>query len=275
MVKKRMKRLGCYLLLCALGAFFLIPFLWLLSTSLKGTGQIFVNPPVWIPNPIKLSNYVTAFTAIPYMRYILNTMETTSLAVIGNLISAPMIGYAFGKLKWPGRDKVFMLVLATMMLPFTVTMIPLYGLFSRIHLINTYLPLVLPDFLGKAYFIFLMRQFFLNLPDELLEAARIDGATELQIYFKIALPLVKPAVVSVGLFAFVWSWTDFMGPLIYLTSDSKWTISIGLSQFTNSYGVDWALLMAASAIAIVPMVILFFVLQRYFVEGISTSGIKG
>ena len=178
-------------------------------------------------------------------------MKTTSLAVLGNVLSAPMIGYAFGKLKWPGRDKVFMLVVATMMLPFTVTMIPLYSLFSKLGWINTYIPLVLPDFLGTAYFIFLMRQFYRNLPDEFMEAARIDGASEL------------------------WSWTDFMGPLIYLTKSTKWTISLGLSQFTNTYGVDWALLMAASAIAILPMIILFFFLQNYFVEGSMSSGVKG
>ncbi len=275
MTGKRMKVIISYIALITLGAFFLIPLIWLITTSLKESGQIFVNPPEWIPNPVKFSNYKDAFTAIPYMRYITNTLKTTSLAVLGNVISAPMIGYAFGKLQWPGRNKIFMLVIATMMLPFTVTMIPLYSLYSKLNWINTYLPLVLPDFLGKAYFIFLMRQFYLNLPDELMESARIDGASEFKIYTYITLPLVKPAVVSVALFAFVWSWTDFMGPLIYLTSDKKWTISLGLSQFTNTFGVDWSLLMAAAAISILPMIILFFFLQKFFIEGVTTSGIKG
>lgn len=275
MSKRKIKFYLRYIPLLVLGAFFLVPFLWLISTSLKGSDQIFSHPPKWIPNPVLFGNYKEAFEAIPYLDYLLNTVKTTSLAVLGNVISAPMIGYAFGKLKWPGRDKVFLIVMATMMLPFTVTMIPLYSLFSKIGWINTYIPLVLPDFLGKAYFIFLMRQFYLSLPEELLEAARIDGASELWIYMKVAVPLVKPAIVTVALFSFVWSWTDFMGPLIYLTRSEKWTISLGLSQFTNSYGVDWALLMSASAIAIIPMVILFFFLQKYFMEGSMNSGIKG
>lgn len=275
MGKRRLKSYLKYIPLLLTGAFFLVPFIWLLSTSLKDSGQVFSYPPKWIPRPAKWSNYSEAFQAIPYMQYILNTMKTTSLAVLGNVISAPMIGYAFGKLQWPGRDKVFMLVIATMMLPFTVTMIPLYSLFSKLGWINTYIPLVLPDFLGKAYFIFLMRQFYMNLPDEFMEAARIDGASELWVYAKIALPLEKPAIITVALFSFVWSWTDFMGPLIYLTKSSKWTISLGLSQFTNTYGVDWSLLMAASAIAIIPMILLFFFLQRYFMEGSMSSGIKG
>ena len=274
-MKRRIKSALKYIPLCLAGLFFLVPFIWLISTSLKSSDQIFSYPPKWIPKPSKFSNYREAFEAIPYLKYILNTMKTTSLAVLGNVLSAPMIGYAFGKLKWPGRDKVFMLVVATMMLPFTVTMIPLYSLFSKLGWINTYIPLVLPDFLGTAYFIFLMRQFYRNLPDEFMEAARIDGASELWVYARIALPLEKPAIVTVALFSFVWSWTDFMGPLIYLTKSTKWTISLGLSQFTNTYGVDWALLMAASAIAILPMIILFFFLQNYFVEGSMSSGVKG
>jgi multiple sugar transport system permease protein len=200
-MKRRIKSVLKYIPLCLAGLFFFVPFIWLISTSLKSSDQIFSYPPEWIPKPAKFSNYREAFEAIPYLKYILNTMKTTSLAVLGNVLSAPMIGYAFGKLKWPGRDKVFMLVVATMMLPFTVTMIPLYSLFSRLGWINTYIPLVLPDFLGTAYFIFLMRQFYRNLPDEFMEAARIDGASELWVYARIALPLEKPAVVTVALFS--------------------------------------------------------------------------
>lgn len=275
MSKKKLKKLLIYIPVLIVAAFFFIPLLWMISTSLKGSEEIFISPPRWIPKNIKWKNYKDAFEAIPYVKYILNTVKTTGLAVLGNVISAPMIGYAFGKLKWPGRDKVFLLVIATMMLPFSVTMIPLYSMSSKFGWINTYIPLVLPDFLGRSYFIFLMRQFYMNLPDELLEAARIDGAGEMWVYTRVALPLVKPAVVAVALFSAVWSWTDFMGPLIYLNKEAKWTISLGLSQFTNTYGVDWALLMAAAVIAIIPMVILFFCLQKYFVEGSTSSGIKG
>ena len=181
MSKKKLKKLLIYIPVLIVAAFFFIPLLWMISTSLKGSEEIFISPPRWIPKNIKWKNYKDAFEAIPYVKYILNTVKTTGLAVLGNVISAPMIGYAFGKLKWPGRDKVFLLVIATMMLPFSVTMIPLYSMSSTFGWINTYIPLVLPDFLGRSYFIFLMRQFYMNLPDELLEAARIDGAGEMWV----------------------------------------------------------------------------------------------
>lgn len=274
MVMPKWKKALQYLLLLLVGAFFLIPFLWLLSTSLKNNQQVFSNPPQWIPSPIQWQNYVDAFTQIPYLQYIINSVSVTLLAVIGNVLSAPLVGYAFSKLHWRGRDKVFLLVLATMMLPFQVTMIPLYSMYVKLGWINTYLPLILPDFFGKAYFVFLMRQFFNNIPNELLEAGRIDGASEFRIYWNLILPLARPAVVTVALFAFVWSWTDFLGPLIFLTNPEKWTISLGLSQFTTSYGFQWSQLMAASAIFIIPMLIFFFFMQKSFIEGISTSGLK-
>jgi len=161
-----------------------------------------------------------------------------------------------------------------MMLPFQVTMIPLYSMYVKIGWINTIAPLVVPDFFGKAFFIFLMRQFFLSIPEEISQAARIDGASEFRIYWNICFPLAKPAVVSVGLFAFIWSWTDFLGPLIYLTDSDKWTISIGLSQFTTSHGLDWKLLMAGSTMFMVPMIIVFFFMQKTFIQGINTTGLK-
>ena len=274
MVISKWKRVVRYILLVLAALFFLIPFLWLVSTSLKGESQIFSYPPQWIPHPIRWENYLEALHDIPYLKYLANSLIVTGLAVLGNLLSVPPVAYAFSKLNWPGRDKVFLLVLATMMLPFQVTMIPLYSMYVKLGWINTYLPLVLPDFFGKAYFVFMMRQFFRNIPNELLEAGRIDGASEFRIYFELALPLTRSALVTVALFAFVWSWTDFLGPLIFLNDPDMWTISLGLSQFTTSYGFRWAQLMAASAIFIVPMVILFFFMQKSFIEGINTSGIK-
>lgn len=268
------KKIGQYMGLIVVGLFFFIPFLWMLSTSLKADNQIFAYPPTWIPKPMVWQNYVDAFTSIPYMQYIRNSMTTVFFAVLGNVISAPMIGYAFSKLHWRGREKVFLLVLATMMLPFQITMIPLYSVYVKLGWINTYLPLVLPDFFGRAYFVFMMRQFFNNIPNDILAAGRIDGAGEFRIYWQLILPLARPGIVTVALFAFVWSWTDFIGPLIYLTRPEKWTISLGLSQFATSFGFLWAQLMAASCLFIVPMVIVFFFLQRYFLEGISTSGLK-
>lgn len=274
MVKSKWGKFMRYVVLVLVGLFFFVPFLWLLSTSLKSDAQIFSYPPKWIPTPVCWENYVEAFQSIPFMQYIKNSLLVTALAVAGNILSVPPVAYAFSKLRWPGRDKVFMLVLATMMLPFQITMIPLYTMYVKLGWVNTYLPLVLPDFFGKAYFVFMMRQFFNNIPNELLEAGRIDGASEFRLYFQIALPLARSALVTVALFAFVWSWTDFLGPLIFLTNPEKWTVSLGLSQFATSYGFEWAQLMAASAVFIIPMVVFFFFMQKYFIEGINTSGIK-
>ena len=249
MVVPKKKIVFAHIVLILIGVFFFFPFLWLLDTSLKNDAQIFTFPPQWIPKPIQWSNYTRALKTIPYMHYVGNTIQVTILSVIGNIISAPAIGYAFSKLHWKGRDKVFILVLATMMLPFQITMIPLYSMYVKMGWINTWAPLVVPDFFGKAFFIFLMKQFFQSIPDDILEAGRIDGASEFRIYWQLILPLAKPAAVTVGLYAFMWSWTDFLGPLIYLTDSNKWTISIGLSQFSSSHGLDWALLMAGSAMS--------------------------
>ncbi len=268
------KKIFQYIVLIVVGLFFLFPFVWLVDTSLKDDVQIFTYPPKWIPDPVMFSNYADALTQIPFMHYVGNTVRIVVLAVLGNVISAPIVGYAFAKLHWKGRDKVFILVLATMMLPFQVTMIPLYSMYVKIGWINSIAPLVVPDFFGKAFFIFLMRQFFLTIPEEISQAARIDGASEFRIFWNIILPLAKPAVVTVALFAFIWSWTDFLGPLIYLTDNSKWTISIGLSQFTTSHGLDWKLLMAGSTMFMLPMIVIFFFMQKVFIEGITTSGLK-
>lgn len=274
MVISKKKKYLQYIILIMASIIFLFPFVWLVSTSLKTDKQIFTYPPKWIPNPIMFSNYKNALSAIPFMHYVNNTVKIVVLAVLGNVLSAPIIGYAFAKLHWRGRDKVFILVLATMMLPFQVTMIPLYSMYVKLGWINTIAPLVLPDFFGKAFFIYLMRQFFKNIPEEIAQAARIDGASEFRIFWNIMLPLARPAIVTVALFAFIWSWTDFLGPLIYLTDSSKWTISIGLSQFTTSHGLDWKLLMAGSTMFMIPMIVLFFFMQKVFIEGIATSGLK-
>lgn len=273
-MNKQQKITMRHILLIFVGIFFFFPIIWLLDTSLKSNAQIFVFPPQWIPKPIMFENYKKALTTIPYMSYAWNTIKIVFFAVLGNVISAPIIGYAFSKLHWKGRDKLFILVLATMMLPFQVIMIPLYSLYVKIGWINTYLPLVVPDFFGKAYFIFLMRQFFMTIPEDISESGRIDGASEFRIFWQLILPLAKPAIVSVGLFAFIWSWTDFLGPLIFLTDSAKWTISLGLSQFSTTHGLDWALLMAGSAIFMLPMVILFILMQKVFIEGITMTGIK-
>ncbi len=272
--KAKLKKVVLYLVLIILCIFFVAPFVWMLSTSLKSSNEVFMYPPVLIPEKFYWSNYREALTSIPFFTYIGNTAKVTSLAVLGNILTAPLVGYAFAKLEWPGRDKLFLLVLATMMLPFQITMIPLYSIYVKYGLINTYFPLVMPDFFGKAYFVFLMRQFFKTIPNEMSESARIDGASELQIYTRIMLPLAKPGLVTVALFAFVFSYTDFLGPLIFLTDETKWTLSLGLSKFTTSFGFEWTSIMAASTVFTIPMIIFFFFMQKYFVEGINTTGIK-
>ncbi len=272
--KRKIKKILLYVVLILLCLFFATPFVWMVSTSLKGSNEVFMYPPKLLPSVFHWENYKSAFTSIPYMSYIGNTAKVTSLAVLGNILTAPLVGYAFAKLEWPGREKVFLLVLATMMLPFQITMIPLYSIYVKYGLINTYFPLVMPDFFAKAYFVFLMRQFFKTVPDELAESARIDGASELQIYTRIMLPLAKPGLVTVALFAFVFSYTDFLGPLIFLTDETKWTLSLGLSKFTTSFGFEWTDIMSASAMFTIPMIIFFFFMQKYFVEGINTTGIK-
>lgn len=272
--KRIIKTTLLYLILALLTIFFVTPFVWMVSTSLKTNQEVFMYPPILIPKQLMWENYADAFRSIPYLRYITNTVTVTSLAVLGNILTAPLVGYAFAKLNWPGRDKVFLLVLATMMLPFQITMIPLYSIYIRFKLINTYFPLVMPDFFGKAYFVFLMRQFFKTIPNEINESGRIDGASEFQIYTRLMLPLAKPGMVTVALFAFVFSYTDFMGPLIFLTDEKKWTLSLGLSKFTTSFGFEWTAIMAASAMFVIPMIVFFFFMQRYFIEGINTTGIK-
>ena len=270
MSKKKLKKLLIYIPVLIEAAFFFIPLLWMISTSLKGSEEIFISPPRWIPKNIKWKNYKDAFEAIPYVKYILNTVKTTGLAVLGNVISAPMIGYAFGKLKWPGRDKVFLLVIATMMLPFSVTMIPLYSMSSKFGWINTYIPLVLPDFLGRSYFIFLMRQFFTGVPDELLDAGRIDGLSEFGVYTRIALPLVTPALSALGIFTFLGNWNSFLWPVIALDSKEKYTITLGLAQFSAENASQWELIMTGASI-----IIIFLIFQKKIIEGVQLTGVKG
>lgn len=253
----------------------MFPFIWLMDTSLKGDKQIFAYPPQWIPHPFKWINYANAMTTIPYMHYVWNTIVIVFWVMVGTMLTTPAIAYAFAKLHWKGRNALFILVLATMMLPTQVTMIPLYTTFVKLHWINTFRPLTVPSFFGNAFLIFLLRQFFMTIPEELSEAARVDGASEFRIYWQIVLQLCRPALITVALFTFMNVWTDFLSPLIYLNDDSKWTISIGLMQFLTTHGAEWAQLMAGSALFMLPVAILFLWLQRVFIQGITMTGLKG
>lgn len=254
----------------------LVPFLWLVSTSLKEQRQIFLYPPQWIPNPLRWQNYPEALTQLPFARYTLNTLLVTMITMVGVLLTSSLAAYGFARLRFPGRDLIFMVLLSTLMLPYAVIMIPQYIMFKYLGWIDTYLPLVVPPYFGGGIFnIFLLRQFFRTIPVDMTDAARIDGAGDGRIYAQIMLPLAGPALAVVAIFTFINSWNDFLGPLIYLSSQDKYTIALGLSTFKGLYSTQWQYLMAASTVVIVPIIVLFFLTQRYFVQGIVTTGTKG
>ena len=254
---------------------FLIPFLWMISSSLKPNYQIFAVPPQWIPNPPQWNNYTEALTTLPFDRYMVNTAIITGLTIVGHVLSCTLIAYAFARLRAPGRDVLFLVVLATMMLPYPVTMVPLYVLFKQLGWINTFLPLTVPAFFGSAFYIFLLRQFFLTIPPDFEDAATIDGANTLQILWRVILPLSMPAVATVAIFTFQASWNDFLAPLIYLQKPDLYTVTLGLQFFRSTYTTNWAYLMAASLVTSLPVIVVFFLAQRYFIEGITLSGVKG
>ena len=222
--------IATYVILTGLVAVFLGPFFWLLTTSLKTDGAMFQMPPQWIPNPLTLAHYVKAFTEFPALRYMINTLIIVICSTFGTLLSCSMAAYAFSRLRWPDRKLIFGLLLATMMIPGQVTMIPVYILFSNLQWIDTFLPLIVPAFFANAFFVFLLRQFFMTIPEELLEAARLDGAGEWRVFWQIVLPLSKPALLTVMIFTVLRSWNDFMGPLIYLVSEDKRTLALGLAH---------------------------------------------
>ena len=258
-----------------LGAcFFAAPFVWMVGSSLKGNEQIFVFPPEWIPSPVRWDNYANALTFIPFARYFFNTVLISALTIAGNVFSASLVAYSFSRIRWKGRDACFYLMLATMLLPPQVTMIPVFVIFRTLGVIDTYIPLVLPAFLGTPFFVFLLRQFFKGIPEALSEAARIDGCNELHIYARVIMPLSSGALITVVVFSFLWSWVDYLNPLIYLQSPEKFTLSLGLQQFQSSHAMEWGMLMAASTLMVLPVIIVFFFAQRAFIGGILTGGIK-
>ena len=263
-----------HLLLALVGLLFLLPFVWLVLTSLKTTEDIFEFPIDWWPDTFQWSNYVLAVQAIPFLRYTLNTLFLCALAVLGQVVSSPLVAYGFSRLKFKGRDTMFLIMIGSMMLPYQVTMVPVYVLFNKMNLVDSYWPIILQNLFAIPFYVFLMRQFFLTIPYELTESAKMDGASELRIYLQIILPLAKPALYSVALFAFLNEWKDFLGPLIYLNSPEKWTLSIGLRAFIGENKVDWGLLMAAATMFTVPIIVLYFFVQKKFIQGISLTGFK-
>ncbi|PKM48937.1 MAG: sugar ABC transporter ATP-binding protein [Firmicutes bacterium HGW-Firmicutes-7] len=254
-----------------------LPFLWMLSTSLKTDSQIMSEKLIWIPNPIDWVNYWEAATYIPYFQYLKNTVFVSIISVIGVLTAASLVAFGFAKLRAPGRNFLFIVLLCSMMLPGQVTMIPVFILFRNLGWYNSLKALTIPAFMGGGAFnIFLLRQFFMGIPNEVIEAAKIDGCSYFDIYWRIVLPLGKPALTTVAIFTFVATWNDFMSPLIYLKDQSKYTIALGLQFFQSMHSTEHALLMAAALITVLPIIIIFFFAQEHFIKGVSLEGgIKG
>ena len=263
-------------LLVAFGVVFLAPFAWMVSTSLKPLSETMSLPPRWIPSTIQWRNYPDAIKAMGHFwRYAGNSLYLCLMTVVGTVASSALAAYGFARIEWRGRDKVFLVLLATMMIPFPVIMVPIFGLFKSLGWIGSFKPLWVPSFFAGAFNVFLLRQFFLTLPADLTEAARIDGCTEFQIFWKIILPLCRPALLVVTLFQFMATWNDFLGPLIYLTEQKDFTLALGLQSFQSQQGgTSWHFLMAASTLVILPVLAIFFLAQKTFIEGIATTGGK-
>jgi ABC-type glycerol-3-phosphate transport system permease component len=254
---------------------FVAPIYWMVITSLKTTAEVFAIPTVWWPARLMWGNYPDALNVFPFVLYALNTLRIATPVTIGTTISSALVAYGFSRLRWRGRDVVFYLVLATLMIPTWVTLVPLYILFNHIGWVNTYRPLVVPSFFGDPFSIFLLRQFFLRQPQALVAAARVDGASHLRIFTQLILPLSKLALAVVALFAFINSWTDFFNPLIYLSNPDKYTLQVGLFNFFSQHFVNWPGFMAASVVVLAPIALLFFLTQRTFIEGITFTGLRG
>ncbi|MBK8023704.1 MAG: carbohydrate ABC transporter permease [Chloroflexi bacterium] len=264
-----------YFIMVVLALIFMIPLLWMFTTSLKTRQEIFVWPPTWLPEVPQWGNYADAFAKYPLARFMLNSAILVMINSLGEVLSVPLIAFAFARLRFPGKKVLFILMLSTMMIPGQIKLIPLFSMFSRLGLVGTYWPLVLPAFFGNPFFIFLMVQYMRTIPRDLDEAARIDGASTWTILYRIILPLSLPAVTVMLVFTFLWTWNDFISPLIYLSDFNSYPISVGLAFFQGRYSVEWNMFMAATLISIVPVLVLYFFAQRHLIGGISTLGLKG
>lgn len=253
---------------------YLLPLLWMVSSSLKSDREILAVPPRLLPTTLRWSNYVEALAYVPFGRYMLNTAWLSALAIVGHLFSCTLVAYGFARLEAPGRQFLFLLLLATMMLPYPVTMVPLYVLFKGLGWVNTFMPLVVPSFLGHPFYIFLLRQFLLTIPRDFEDAARVDGANVPQILGHVLLPLLQPALATTALLTFQATWNDFLAPLIYLHNQALYTVTLGLHFFRSTYTVHWAYLMAASLTTVLPVIVVFLLAQKAFVEGIALSGLR-
>ncbi|MAU12557.1 MAG: sugar ABC transporter ATP-binding protein [Anaerolineaceae bacterium] len=264
-----------YVLMTTLALIFMIPLLWMLSTSLKTRPEIFAWPPEWVPAVPQWGNYADAFNSYPLGRFMANSMILVIGNTIGELVSVPLIAYAFARLRFPGKSILFVLMLSPMMIPGHIRLIPLYSAYLRLDMVGTYWPLILPSFFGNPFFIFLMVQYMRTIPRDLDEAARIDGAGTWTILYRIILPLCIPALTIIVVFTFLWTWNDFLQPLIYLSDFETYPISVGLAFFQGRYSVEWNMFMAATLISILPILVLYFFAQKQLIGGLSTLGLKG
>lgn len=265
-----------YILLSLISFIYLFPFFWTIGTSLKADTELLEFPPKFFPEKPQFDNYIKAIGRFPFWRYFFNSLLISVGNVIGVVISAPLVAYGFSKIEWKGRDVLFFLMLCTVMIPGAVTMIPTFMIFKRLGWLDTYLPLIVPAFLGGgAMNVFLIKQFCSTIPNEMLEAAKIDGANEWVIFKKIMLPLSKPVLALISLFTFIGSWNNYVGPLIYITSEEKYPLALGMPMFMSRYGTYWNQAMAAATLTFIPTFVFFFIAQKYLIEGIKLSGIKG
>lgn len=277
--RKSLSKVGVVVLqifLTALLVSFLIPTIWMVLSSLKASTEIFAHPIVWIPRDPQWKNYARAFQRIPMAQFAWNSFVVVVLAVLGTVLSSGLVGYSFARLRWPGRDFFFSLVVGTLMLPQVIMLVPRFIIFRNLGWIDTFLPLIVPYWLGGSpFYIFLMRQFMRGLPKDLDDAALIDGANHFQIFFRIILPLSKPVLATVAVFSLLEHYNSFLEPLIYVNSMDLWTLPLGIRSLNDAYAANWELVFAASTVMMAPMVLLFIFAQRYFVRGIATTGLKG
>ncbi|ANA80939.1 binding-protein-dependent transport systems inner membrane component [Paenibacillus vortex V453] len=252
-----------------------LPFVWMVLSSLKDLSQVFVVPPKWIPDPFIWSNYKDSLTALPFGRAYFNSFYINMIVVLSQLVTCSMAAYAFAKITFPFREPLFILFLATMMVPGQVTIIPLYLIMKNIGWLDTHLAIIVPSALLNAFGVFLLRQFFRGIPKEMEEAAIVDGANRWTIYARIMLPLIKPALSALGIFTFLGMWNNFFNPLIFLSSTDKFTVPMMLNLYRGMYSTDWTLMMAGASIALIPVLIVYIIGQKYIIEGVTLSGIKG
>lgn len=264
-----------YIFLFGIAFTCVLPLLWMLATSLKEYSKVFVYPPEFLPNPVTFDNYVKLFSTVPFGRYLLNTVFVTVTLTLSQLLFSSLAAYAFARLEFPGRDKIFLGYLATMMIPGQVTLISTYVIISKLGMVNTYAALIVPNMFGSAIGTFMLRQFFITLPKELEEAARVDGCSKLRIWAQIIIPLSKAAMVTLGIFVFLWAWNDMMWPMIVINSEHMRPLAVGITLLAHSkMSTDWAVLMAGACIGVAPVLVIYLWAQRFFIEGIAMTGMK-